>query len=139
MKSDKSKSVNFSNKFVSADATEALISEKLSKKAAKRARKREKKQNERMNIPEQEWRRISLSNPPPIPTKKEEDNLIMTTNNNKKKRKRTNAVQENNSNKDNFVDLNSLEWSEVTCPDSVFMGDDLGGFLCLEEVDYVDV
>ncbi|CAG8730074.1 12946_t:CDS:10, partial [Funneliformis caledonium] len=144
MKSDKSKqsNVSFSGKFVPAEATETLISEKLSKKAAKRSRKREKRQNERINsAPEQKWRKISLSNPPPIiPANIEEDITEATRSDNKKKRKRKNAVQGNNSNNDNdFVDIHSLEWSEVACPESIFMGDDLGGFLCLEEIDYVDV
>src|SRR5437879_5674064 len=38
-----------------------------------------------------------------------------------------------------FAEIDSLAWSEVICPDSVFLGDDLGGFLCLEEIDGVDV
>ncbi|RIA98835.1 P-loop containing nucleoside triphosphate hydrolase protein [Glomus cerebriforme] len=59
---------------------------------------------------------------------------------NNKKRKRKNAIQGDNFDKDNsFVDLDSLEWSEVNYPDSIFMGDDLGGFLCLEEVDDIDI
>ncbi|CAG8494444.1 1111_t:CDS:10, partial [Scutellospora calospora] len=40
-----------------------------------------------------------------------------------------------------LIDVNDLEWSEVTYPESVFLGgeDDFGGFLCLEEIDNVDV
>src|ERR1044071_6862210 len=95
LKRDKSKrsKVDFSDQFIPAEATETLISEKLSKKAAKRARRREKRQAERLStIQEQEWRKISVSNPPPIPTiptKKEEDNFVVVSpNNNNKKRKR---------------------------------------------------
>ncbi|CAI2161477.1 7537_t:CDS:10 [Funneliformis geosporum] len=116
MKNYKSKRSNdkFSSQFVPAEATEALISEKLSKKAAKRYRKREKRQNERINsAPEQKWRKISLSNPPQIiPANKEEDIIEAMPSDNKKK---------------------------LAYPESIFMGDDLGGFLCLEEIDYVDV
>src|SRR5688572_21622884 len=142
MKRDKKvqSTVNFSDQFIPVEDTEALITEKLSKRAAKRARKK-KKQDEGLNsIPEQEWRMVSLLNPPPIPTEKEEDNLVATSSNNNKKRKRKNAVQGDSSNKNNeVVDLNSLEWSEVNYPDSIFMGDEIGGFLCLEEIDDIDV
>jgi hypothetical protein len=32
-------------------------------------------------------------------------------------------------------DLNALAWSEVRPTDNVVIGDDLGGFYCLEELD----
>ncbi|GBC06794.1 hypothetical protein RclHR1_07050002 [Rhizophagus clarus] len=129
-----------SGQFIPAEATEAIIKEKLSKKAAKRARRQKKKQEDRLNnVPEQEWRKISLLNPPPVPVQ-EKDDISIVTSSNSKKRKRKNTVQEDNFIKENgFVELNSLEWSEVNCPDSIFMGDDLGGFLCLEEIDDIDV
>ena len=38
-----------------------------------------------------------------------------------------------------FVEIDNLGWSEVVCPESVFLGDEIGGFLCLEEIDGVDV
>ncbi|CAG8686592.1 14635_t:CDS:2, partial [Acaulospora colombiana] len=40
-----------------------------------------------------------------------------------------------------FLRINDLDWSEVTVPDSMFIADedDLGGFLCLEEVDGVHI
>ncbi|PKK75453.1 P-loop containing nucleoside triphosphate hydrolase protein [Rhizophagus irregularis] len=131
---------NFSGQFIPAEDTEAIIAEKLSKKAAKRARRQKKKQDDRLNnLPEQEWREISLSNPPPVPAQEKGDFSVVVPSISKK-RKRKNAVQEDNFIKnDGYVELNSLEWSEVNYPDSIFMGDDLGGFLCLEEIDDIDV
>lgn len=127
---------NFSGQFIPVEATEAIIAEKLSKKAAKRARRQKKKQDDRLNnIHEQEWRKISLSNPPPIPAQEKG-----AAPSNSKKRKRKNAVQEDNFIKnDGYFKLNSFEWSEVNYPNSIFMGDDLGGFLCLEEIDDIVV
>ncbi|CAG8461493.1 4303_t:CDS:10 [Diversispora eburnea] len=42
---------------------------------------------------------------------------------------------------DAYLNINDLEWSKVKVPDSVFMGDqdELAGFLCLEEIDNVDI
>src|SRR5256885_13774330 len=142
MKRDKNvhSTVNFSNEFIPVEDTEALIAEKLSKRAAKRARRKNKQDEDLISIPEQEWRKVSLLNPPPVPTEKEEDNLVAMSSNNNKKRKRKKAARGDSSNKDNgFVDLNSLKWSEVNHPDSIFMGDEIGGFLCLEEIDDIDV
>jgi ATP-dependent RNA helicase DDX24/MAK5 len=141
MKREKSirSKVNFSGQFIPVEATEAIIAEKLSKKAAKRARRQKRKQDNRLNnIPEQEWRKISLSNPPPVPAQEKED-ISIAIPSNSKKRKRKNAVQDNPIKDNDSVELNSLEWSEVNYPDSIFMGDDLGGFLCLEEIDDIDV
>ncbi|CAG8458870.1 16842_t:CDS:10 [Cetraspora pellucida] len=62
-----------------------------------------------------------------------------------KKRKLPKADKGNPKNKkhkkEDFIDVNDLDWSEVLCPDSVFLGgdEDLGGFLCLEEINNVDV
>ncbi|CAH1758167.1 1879_t:CDS:10 [Entrophospora sp. SA101] len=38
-----------------------------------------------------------------------------------------------------FIDINQAEWSEVMCPDSVFLNDGLGGFLCLEEIEGIGI
>ncbi|CAG8605378.1 13268_t:CDS:10 [Rhizophagus irregularis] len=104
---------NFSGQFIPAEDTEAIIAEKLSKKAAKRARRQKKKQDDRLNnLPEQEWREISLSNPPPVPAQEKGDFSVVVPSISKK-RKRKNAVQEDNFIKnDGYVELNSLEWSE---------------------------
>nr|CAG8433417.1 13248_t:CDS:10 [Entrophospora candida] len=40
---------------------------------------------------------------------------------------------------DNNNNNNIAEWSKVMCPDSVFLNDGLGGFLCLEEIDGIDI
>lgn len=42
---------------------------------------------------------------------------------------------------DVYLNFNDLDWSEVKVPDSVFMGDkdELAGFLCLEEIDNIDI
>jgi ATP-dependent RNA helicase DDX24/MAK5 len=35
--------------------------------------------------------------------------------------------------------IENWDWSEVTAPTSTFMSDDIGGFLCLEEISDVEV
>lgn len=37
------------------------------------------------------------------------------------------------------ITLNDIEWSQVSFPKDLILSDDLGGFLCLEEVEDVDV
>ncbi|KAJ1643050.1 ATP-dependent RNA helicase, partial [Dispira simplex] len=34
--------------------------------------------------------------------------------------------------------MDNWDWREVSCPDNMVLGDDMGGFLCLEEIDGVD-
>ncbi|CAG8699020.1 6376_t:CDS:10, partial [Racocetra persica] len=71
-------------------------------------------------------------------------NSSIETQTRRKKRKLLKANKGSHKNKkhkkEDFIDVNDLDWSEVVCPESVFLGDeDLGGFLCLEEIDNVDV
>ncbi|CAG8552241.1 5817_t:CDS:10, partial [Racocetra fulgida] len=76
--------------------------------------------------------------------KKFSPNNSIETQTRRKKRKLPKANKGNKNKKhkkEDFIDVNDLDWSEVVCPESVFLGgdEDLGGFLCLEEIDNVDV
>ncbi|KAF0464168.1 P-loop containing nucleoside triphosphate hydrolase protein [Gigaspora margarita] len=85
-------------------------------------------------------KKFPINNSTETSTKRKKRKLLKADKGNPKKKKHKKDVIDVHK-KEDFIDVNNLDWSEITCPESVFIGgdDDMGGFLCLEEINDVDV
>ncbi|KAK9709426.1 ATP-dependent RNA helicase [Basidiobolus ranarum] len=114
-----------------------------SKTQIKAHNKKLRKANEKETVAESEWEKLSNFAPPPLPGKQEDEVFIAGSKKRKanKKRKRGNeqkVVQSQDFEDIGVDDLNSLDWSEVSYPKQMLLSDELGGFVCLEEIDGID-
>ncbi|RUS18719.1 P-loop containing nucleoside triphosphate hydrolase protein [Endogone sp. FLAS-F59071] len=104
--------------------------------------KKTRRNNEKFSEVELEWAAVSNSVPPPLPA--EDEILTIPGKSRKNKRKRQGGSNGHNmataeAQQMRVDDADSWGWSEVRYPESMLLSDDLGGFVCLEELDDVDV
>ncbi|ORX50692.1 P-loop containing nucleoside triphosphate hydrolase protein [Piromyces finnis] len=104
---------------------------------------------------EEEWKKISTEDLPPLPEIKPINNTNKNKNNNKNKNKnnknknkkngKNNANNENKNKKEDdseFIDLKNIDewgWSEINYDKSLLGNEDIDGFLSLEEIKDVEV
>ncbi|ORX90635.1 P-loop containing nucleoside triphosphate hydrolase protein [Basidiobolus meristosporus CBS 931.73] len=105
--------------------------------------KNNRKPKKQVETAETEWEKVSNFAPPPLPSKGDENVFVAGSKKRKpnKKRKRGAAPQPTSSPEYEDIgvdDLNSLDWSEVSYPEQMLLSDELGGFVCLEEIDGVE-
>jgi len=99
---------------------------------------------------EEEWKKISTEELPPLPENKPINNKNKNKNKNKKKNNKNNNKKNNKNNNNNkneeddseFIDLKDIDdwgWSEINFDKSLLGNEDVDGFLSLEEIKNVEV